>query len=202
MSDDPVTDPCYDEKSTKSVACLPDFVNAAYGLPVEASSTCGDPPRKFCASSSNPLLEPPKSLAEHPKRLGLRSISINIVEKNNGELGECRVCDRNSFEHSHPPEFLTDLHNPNNITCWQSDLMTSAAGIPTEFGKIDVGNQNVTLTISLKKKYELTYVSLHFFVVPSIHCYCYVIALMLCCRRCVALPLLKMTPLNLLTWPE
>ena len=55
MADDPVTDPCIDEKTKKPVACLPDFVNAAYGLPVEASSTCGEPPRQFCTSATSKL---------------------------------------------------------------------------------------------------------------------------------------------------
>ena len=53
MSDDPISDPCIDEKTKKPVACLPDFVNAAYGLPVEASSTCGDPPRQSQGEGSS-----------------------------------------------------------------------------------------------------------------------------------------------------
>ena len=164
MSDDPVTDPCFDEKSKKPIACLPDFVNAAYGLPVEATSTCGDPPRQFCTSATNPLSSA-QSLNRKRKRtanFGLPSF-LPTYDTENNEVGDCRICDRNSFEHSHPPEFLTDLHNPNNITCWQSDLMPSTThGISSKFGKVDVGDGNVTLTISLKKKYELTYVSLHF----------------------------------------
>ncbi len=31
-------DPCYDAKAKKSVSCLPDFVNAAFGVKVEAES--------------------------------------------------------------------------------------------------------------------------------------------------------------------
>ena len=53
-------------------------------------------------------------------------------------------------EKSNGPQFLTDLHNPNNVTCWRSDFVNSDSA------------ENVTLTVSLKKKYELTYVSLHF----------------------------------------
>ena len=60
----------------------------------------------------------------------------------------CRVCDEQSKEHAHPAEFLTDLHNPNNETCWQSDYLGPG--------------QNASLTVSLAKKYELTYISLHF----------------------------------------
>lgn len=90
-------DPCYDAKLKRPKSCVPDFVNAAYGLNVEASSIC-----------------------------------------------------RNQDENC-GPQFLTDLHNPNNVTCWKSDYFVNKKT-----------KENVTLTISLKKKYELTYVSLHF----------------------------------------
>ncbi|KAG8176452.1 hypothetical protein JTE90_023099 [Oedothorax gibbosus] len=43
---------------------------------------------------------------------------------------------------------LTDLLNPSNVTCWSSD--------PVDTGTV------VNLTLSLGKKYELTYVSLQF----------------------------------------
>jgi len=94
-------DPCYESKNKRPTSCVPDFVNAAYGLNVDASSTCTN--------------------KDH-----------QCDEKSNG------------------PHFLTDLHNPNNVTCWKSDFVNA-----------DV-TENVTLTVSLKKKYELTYVSLHF----------------------------------------
>jgi netrin receptor unc-5 len=44
---------------------------------------------------------------------------------------------------------LTDLNNPNNLTCWISDAFQDP-------------DENVTLTLSLGKKYELTYISLQF----------------------------------------
>ncbi len=97
-------DPCYDSKLKRPTQCVPDFVNAAYGIKVDASSTCGTKGQKY-----------------------------NCDVKANG------------------PEFLTDLHNPNNETCWKSDFLLSPNN-----------KENVTLTVSLKKKYELTYVSLHF----------------------------------------
>ena len=77
--------------------CVPDFVNAAFGRQVTASST----------SPASP-----------------------------------------AFTDGH----LTDLHNVNNVTCWRSQRQTA-----------DVANgNNVTLTLSLAKKYELTYISLQF----------------------------------------
>jgi netrin receptor unc-5 len=50
----------------------------------------------------------------------------------------------------HPTAFLTDLNNPSNLTCWRSGVQTRH------------GEHNVTLTLSLGKKYELTYISLQF----------------------------------------
>lgn len=120
-----VLDPCFSEKAKKPVSCIPDFVNAAFGLKVETTSTCGrHEKQEFCRQ--------PKS-------------DSSLVFGSNAE--KCHVCDDKTAEHAHPSEFLTDLHNPNNETCWQSDY---------------IDKDNVSLTISLKKKFELTYISLHF----------------------------------------
>ena len=99
-------DPCYEETQTPLTAgatagstqrprrCVPDFVNAAFGKLITASSTLP----------------------------------------------------------AYPDSHLTDLHNVNNVTCWRSQRQTA-----------DVANgNNVTLTLSLGKKYELTYISLQF----------------------------------------
>ncbi|KAH8009578.1 hypothetical protein HPB51_018271 [Rhipicephalus microplus] len=47
------------------------------------------------------------------------------------------------------PAYLTDLNNPNNVTCWMSEPFQQPL-------------HNVSLVLSLGKKYELTYVSLQF----------------------------------------
>lgn len=44
-------DPCYDAHD-RAQRCVPDFVNAAFGRPVQATSTCGDPPSRLPASLS------------------------------------------------------------------------------------------------------------------------------------------------------
>ncbi|XP_009945386.1 PREDICTED: netrin-1-like, partial [Leptosomus discolor] len=61
----------------------------------------------------------------------------------------CHLCNASDPKRAHPPSFLTDLNNPHNLTCWQSD---SYVQYP----------HNVTLTLSLGKKFEVTYVSLQF----------------------------------------
>lgn len=114
-------DPCYEERD-KPKRCIPDFINAAFGKEVEASSTCGSPPSRYCTSSSDQ--------------------EDNIVRS-------CYICDANHAKRQHPSSYLTDLNNPNNLTCWMSEPFVQFP-------------HNVTLKLSLGKKFELTYVSLQF----------------------------------------
>jgi len=118
-------DPCYFEGKPRK--CLPSFVNAAYGNPVQASSVCGSQqPERFCE-----LLR-------------------------DGSPGECRVCDKSVDHHRYGAAALTDLNNPSNVTCWRS----GSVNVPHD--PDTAPPDNVTLTLSLGKKYELTYISLSF----------------------------------------
>ncbi|XP_017055397.1 netrin-B [Drosophila ficusphila] len=114
-------DPCYFEGKPRK--CLPSFVNAAYGNPVQASSVCG---------------------AQNPERY------CELLR--DGNAGECRPCERERYG----PAALTDLNNPSNVTCWRS----GAVNVPHD--PDTAPPDNVTLTLSLGKKYELTYISLSF----------------------------------------
>ncbi|XP_047212840.1 netrin-1-like isoform X2 [Girardinichthys multiradiatus] len=113
-------DPCYDENGNPR-RCIPDFVNSAFGKDVRVSSTCGTPAGRYCV----------------------------VTEKGEERTRDCHTCDAGDPKKSHPPAYLTDLNNPHNLTCWQSE---NYAQYP----------QNVTLTLSLGKKFEVTYVSLQF----------------------------------------
>lgn len=118
-------DPCYDED--KASRCIPDFVNAAYGNPVIASSTCGqNGPDRYCDATAL-----------------------------NNEETQCHICDDSNSKRRFPASAMTDLNNPSNVTCWRSEPVLPAANINSP-------PDNVTLTLSLHKKYELTYVSLQF----------------------------------------
>nr|XP_034831296.1 netrin-1-like isoform X2 [Maniola hyperantus] len=117
-------DPCYEEGRPRR--CIPDFVNAAFGNPVIASSICGRRgPERLC--------DPPGD--QNPENA-------------------CRVCDAARSDRRHPPTHLTDLNNPHDVTCWRSGALAPAS--------YDSPPDNVSLTLSLGKKYELTYVSLQF----------------------------------------
>ncbi|XP_018617048.2 netrin-1a isoform X2 [Scleropages formosus] len=113
-------DPCYDENGNPR-RCIPDFVNAAFGKEVRVSSTCGKPAARYCA----------------------------VSEKGDERHRNCHTCDAADPKKHHPPAYLTDLNNPHNLTCWQSENYVQYP-------------QNVTLTLSLGKKFEVTYVSLQF----------------------------------------
>lgn len=115
-------DPCYEEGRPRR--CIPDFVNAAFGAPVLASSVCG--------------VRGPERLCDPPPEQG----------------DACRVCDAGRPDRRHPAAYLTDLNNPNDLTCWRS--------APLPLASYDSPPDNVSLTLSLGKKYELTYVSLQF----------------------------------------
>ncbi|XP_053691947.1 netrin-A-like [Sabethes cyaneus] len=115
-------DPCYDEDRPRR--CVPDFVNAAFGMSVVASSTCG-------------LRGPEEVCDSHEIR------------------GPCHQCDDSIPRKRFPASALTDVNNSNNVTCWRSEP------IPTPWG-VNAPPDNVSLTLSLGKKYELTYVSMTF----------------------------------------
>lgn len=114
-------DPCYNERGEPTL-CTPDFVNAAFGKDVVASSTCGSPPTRYCTSTT---------------------------DKDGRVVRNCFICDANHPKRMHPPSYLTDLNNPNNLTCWMSNTYVQYP-------------KNVTLKLSLGKKYEITYISLQF----------------------------------------
>ncbi|XP_049542549.1 netrin-3-like [Anopheles darlingi] len=119
-------DPCYDEDRPRR--CLPDFVNAAFGVPIVASSTCGQRgPVRLCSDSGG----------------------------GGGPGRHCLQCDAGSARKRYPPGALTDVNNSANVTCWRSEPLRS----PTS---INDPPDNVTLTLSLGKKFELTYVTLTF----------------------------------------
>lgn len=81
--------------------------------------------------------------------LFLRNGKINRQHQMDSPQSTCHVCDATDTRLAHPPSYLTDLNNPNNLTCFETSAMNPSG-------------ENVTLTLSLGKKFELTYVSLSF----------------------------------------
>ncbi|KAG7491998.1 hypothetical protein MATL_G00010520 [Megalops atlanticus] len=78
------------------------------------------------------------------------SRSCSIVEREEKPtVRTCQICDASDPRRAHPASYLTDLNSAHNLTCWQSENLHTSP-------------HNVTLTLSLGKKFEITYVSLQF----------------------------------------
>uniref|UniRef100_A0A336M6K0 CSON012839 protein n=1 Tax=Culicoides sonorensis TaxID=179676 RepID=A0A336M6K0_CULSO len=120
---EPSVDPCYDDDRPKK--CIPDFENAAFGVPVKASSICGQKgPQSYCN---------------------------NNIDTDPNYDSTCVTCDESDPKRRYPAAALTDVNNSNNVTCWRSEPLPDT-----------VNNDNVTLLLSLGKKFELTYLTLTF----------------------------------------
>uniref|UniRef100_A0AAY4EK55 Netrin-1 n=1 Tax=Denticeps clupeoides TaxID=299321 RepID=A0AAY4EK55_9TELE len=78
------------------------------------------------------------------------SRSCTLLERSDRHppVRTCQICDASDPRRAHPAAYLTDLSSAHNLTCWQSENL--------------IGPQNVSLTLSLGKKFEITYVSLQF----------------------------------------
>lgn len=79
------------------------------------------------------------------------SRSCSVVERGDDRpsVRTCQICDAADPRRAHPASYLTDLNSAHNLTCWQSENLNTSP-------------HNVTLTLSLSKKFEITYVSLQF----------------------------------------
>ncbi|XP_075949706.1 netrin 2 isoform X1 [Anarhichas minor] len=79
------------------------------------------------------------------------SRSCSVVERSDDRpsVRTCQICDAADPRRAHPASYLTDLNSAHNLTCWQSENLNTSP-------------HNVTLTLSLSKKFEITYVSLQF----------------------------------------
>lgn len=86
---------CYD-RFNNPTRCTPEFVNAAYNAPVEATNTCGiNGASQYCMQTG--------ATGSNKKT--------------------CEYCDASNPALRHPPEFLVDYSEQSELTWWQSESL-------------------------------------------------------------------------------
>lgn len=100
---------CHDSQD-RPQRCVPEFVNAAFNIEVDATDTCGLGPGGFVGAPTEYCLQTGAT----------------------GGRKYCDVCDTRVPQLTHPPAYLTDFNNNDNKTWWQSSTMFESVQFPNQ----------------------------------------------------------------------
>ncbi|KPM05747.1 netrin-1-like protein [Sarcoptes scabiei] len=141
---------CYHYQSSSSSlsSTLPQFISSQNSVPTDPCYDDSGNPKRCIPDFVNAAFG---KAVEVSSECGYTPTRHCFVSTNDQDhlVRNCELCDQNDHRYSHPASYLTDLNNPHNLTCWMSEPFIDQ-------------QQNVTVTLRLGKKYELTYISLQF----------------------------------------
>lgn len=100
--------------------CIPEFENAAFNLPIEATNTCGqEEDTEFCVQTG---------FSNFPKSC---DVCRYVILTRNLFFFNTHFKFPYNSEHDHTSDRLTDLHDPKSSTWWQSETIYEGIQYPT-----------------------------------------------------------------------